>query len=584
MNWRAILSRRVLIAIGAVLPVVGMYFIFDLHLSSVGRELFTSWLQSQAVEIQEGNLLTSISKNQRVLLSSHFVKGIVLVDESVFDGMRLIEIGDRFEPVVGMAPTTDAVNVVNAGFLHKQVQLRPSSRPDTLLVFDIESHFLKTFFYSSSVAVILFIGILLGSIRFVESREFRRREEYLKNALKDFITREEPSAFIEKEVPTLVRWWKEQKAHLEHSRQQEIRNQSMYALAELGARIAHDIRSPLNTIDSITDTVEGLAPKTKSLLERAIKRIRDIANEVGDCNRSLSNLAIPQSATAVFESRPETVLLFPIIEEVVLEKQVQYGGRGFTIEDTYSLESRFASASIDVLELKRTVSNLIDNAVESLDGKGRVQIFLRADHEIIQVLVEDNGRGIPSNIIDRVGERGFTKGKQNGSGLGVFYARQAVASWSGSLSIRSSAAGTTVEISLPRAQTPWIKTDLVLGGRSTLIGLDDDPTIHAVVQARLSEIDLPYEFDTEHFFEPDEFYNWHRGIRNPDRDFILLSDQNMQKDGPCGLDVIENLKISEHSVLVTSAFNDRDVIERCKSLGVSLLPKPLLPYVPIRFG
>jgi hypothetical protein len=40
-----------------------------------------SWLQSEAVEIQEGNLLTAVAKNHRVLLSSRFITGVSLVED-----------------------------------------------------------------------------------------------------------------------------------------------------------------------------------------------------------------------------------------------------------------------------------------------------------------------------------------------------------------------------------------------------------------------------------------------------------------------------------------------------------------------
>lgn len=57
-----------LFTIAVLTLTTDLFFIFDSYLNSVGKEIAGSWLQSEAVTIQEGNLLSSISKNQRVLL------------------------------------------------------------------------------------------------------------------------------------------------------------------------------------------------------------------------------------------------------------------------------------------------------------------------------------------------------------------------------------------------------------------------------------------------------------------------------------------------------------------------------------
>lgn len=55
---------------------------------------------------------------------------------------------------------------------------------------------------------------------------------------------------------------------------------------------------------------------------------------------------------------------------------------------------------------------------------------------------------------------------------------------------------------------------------------------------------------------------------------FLTEDKN-------GLDVIEELKIHQHSVLVTSAFEDQELRARCSTLGIKIIPKPYVPYIQI---
>ena len=74
------LNGASLFIVAAVLSVVGVYFIFDFYMDSLSRELMSNWVQSEAVNIEEGNLLTSITKSQRTLLASQFVKRVTLFD------------------------------------------------------------------------------------------------------------------------------------------------------------------------------------------------------------------------------------------------------------------------------------------------------------------------------------------------------------------------------------------------------------------------------------------------------------------------------------------------------------------------
>lgn len=75
--------------------------------------------------------------------------------------------------------------------------------------------------------------------------------------------------------------------------------------------------------------------------------------------------------------------------------------------------------------IEQILINIIKNAVEALDGVSKPEIFIEAmqqgDNQIIQV--EDNGKGIPYNLLDFVFMPFFTT-KEKGSGIGLSLARQ----------------------------------------------------------------------------------------------------------------------------------------------------------------
>jgi signal transduction histidine kinase len=108
--------------------------------------------------------------------------------------------------------------------------------------------------------------------------------------------------------------------------------------------------------------------------------------------------------------------------------------------------------SVITEEWLRVLSNLMDNAIESLPktgGRVRVQLALILP-SLISVAVMDTGSGIPKEILPKLFARGATFGKTQGTGLGLFHAKSQIESWGGKLEIAStSEIGTSIRITLP---------------------------------------------------------------------------------------------------------------------------------------
>lgn len=102
-------------------------------------------------------------------------------------------------------------------------------------------------------------------------------------------------------------------------------------------------------------------------------------------------------------------------------------------------------------ELNQVWTNLIDNALDAMDGKGRLSV--RTSREDDQILVEigDDGPGIPADIQGRVFEPFFTtKGVGKGTGLGLDTAyRIVVTRHGGDLRVQSEPGATTFQVRLP---------------------------------------------------------------------------------------------------------------------------------------
>ena len=103
-------------------------------------------------------------------------------------------------------------------------------------------------------------------------------------------------------------------------------------------------------------------------------------------------------------------------------------------------------------ELNQVWTNLIDNAVDAMQGKGELRI--RTAHELDRLLVEigDNGPGIPPEIQNHIFEPFFTtKGAGNGTGLGLETVHRIVQAHGGEVVVQSVPGDTRFQIRLPLA-------------------------------------------------------------------------------------------------------------------------------------
>lgn len=249
------------------------------------------------------------------------------------------------------------------------------------------------------------------------------------------------------------------------------------ALFMLSAQVAHDIRSPLAALDSITKEVEQLPGETRLVVQSAIGRIREIADDLIDRNRQRK----AEGGTAPDAPAPAPQLLTAMIEPLISEKRLQFRSQaGIGIEARLGPETDGLYANIQPAEFKRLLSNLVNNAVEALGDKGTVIVSLTPENDVIKIGIQDNGKGIPPEILKKLGQRGETHGKTGGSGLGLYYARTTVESWGGNLAIESAEGkGSVVTLTLPKTprQAASAPTQPQAGGEKMAVLIDDDALV-----------------------------------------------------------------------------------------------------------
>ena len=201
----------------------------------------------------------------------------------------------------------------------------------------------------------------------------------------------------------------------------------------IAKQVAHDIRSPLSAITMAVSLPDLNREEARDLLKSAGQRINLIAQEM--LNKSKRTLA---SEKFIFTEKIDVIAL---IETLLTEKRVEYREiKDLIIE--FKKGSDSIVANVNYIELQRVLSNLINNSIEAKQPTFPLKVIISAevhDSKII-LLVSDNGKGIPSHVLKRIGKEKLTYQKdtmKSGSGLGTFHARTSIEKMGGNIIFKS---------------------------------------------------------------------------------------------------------------------------------------------------
>lgn len=350
-------------------------------------------------------------------------------------------------------------------------------------------------------------------------------------------------------------------------------------LAEIAAQVAHDIRSPLSALEVSVDAIRLLPSDYQRLLLAAIGRIKDIANELLDTRRSFLN-----DSGAVLQGLASEEIVFTSIDEIVTEKRAQYRDLlNISIDVEYDMDAYSLFSRMDRNSLKRIVSNLINNSVEAMGGIGLVLVRLEKQGEFARLSVTDNGPGISSAHVGALGNKSATFGKGDGSGLGLYHARNTIESLGGSIQIGSELGqGTTVEMQIPLCECPrWFISEIEVEAGTTVVVFDDDRTICRVWEQKFSPLMKDNRVTVLHFVDQEGFLVWWTALR-PQK-VLFLVDYDLSEDKKGGFP-LENVELARSTILVTNYHDELTVREKCLEMGIKLMPKSMVWMVPVKLG
>ncbi|MCK6447758.1 MAG: PAS domain S-box protein [Planctomycetes bacterium] len=200
------------------------------------------------------------------------------------------------------------------------------------------------------------------------------------------------------------------------------RTRMLAMIGELAAKIAHAIKNPLAGIHaSVQVLASELAPDDPR--REVFAEIGDEIHRLDDTVLDLLHFARPLPPHV----QPNDLRTF--VQDLVEPLRRRFGGRGVLFE--VAIEEGLVVA-LDARMLAEAFDNLLINAVQALDGPGKVRVEARTLGRIVEVDVSDTGPGIPAADVERIFEP-FVTQKSRGTGLGLPIARKNVELHGGSL-------------------------------------------------------------------------------------------------------------------------------------------------------
>lgn len=230
---------------------------------------------------------------------------------------------------------------------------------------------------------------------------------------------------------------------------ERLRSGALAALGRMATQVAHELKNPL----------AGLRLYARHLEQRLDRAgDADSADLARKITSTIDHLAAIVSEITAFGRPPDLhrspVDLAPLLEECVALALARHPAS--TVEVVRALDPHCPPAMVDARELRKVFLNLALNAVEALEGAGRLTIGTRHDVATgtVTVVIEDTGIGMNEETTSRMFDLFFTT-KAQGTGLGMAIVRSVVDRHGGKLDIQSAPGrGTRVRIVLPLSPGP----------------------------------------------------------------------------------------------------------------------------------
>jgi signal transduction histidine kinase len=244
----------------------------------------------------------------------------------------------------------------------------------------------------------------------------------------------------------------------------------MASLGELTAGIAHEIQNPLNFVNNFSEINSELVQEMKdALAEGNTQLATKIASDISANDEKINVHGKRADAivknmlqhSRISNGKKELTDINTLVYEYL---RLSYHGlrakdKSFNAKFRTHFDDNIGKIDIVPQDIGRVLLNLLNNAFYSVNEKQKqgvegyeamVTIETKKTDDMVLISVEDNGNGIPANVLDKIFQPFFTtKPTGQGTGLGLSLAYDILKANGGELKVTSGGEGAEFTVLLP---------------------------------------------------------------------------------------------------------------------------------------
>lgn len=204
------------------------------------------------------------------------------------------------------------------------------------------------------------------------------------------------------------------KSQVKQLQQQIDQSEKLAVIGQLAAGVAHEIGNPLASISSLVQLMqrknedEQLSEQLKTIKEN-IDRISKIVRELVDFSRPPGEDKVLLAITDVLKTAVGIV---------------KYDKRVKNVEFVTDMDSELPLINIVPDQLLQVFVNVLINALDAIEGEGKIEVKTYLENSFICIDIKDNGCGMTQEVINKIFDPFYTTksvGKGTGLGLSVSY-------------------------------------------------------------------------------------------------------------------------------------------------------------------
>jgi len=302
-------------------------------------------------------------------------------------------------------------------------------------------------FISTILNVYVFLFLIAGAIALAIANSITRPLSVIADKLKAFKlgSSNEPLNYEDNdEIGQLINEYNNLIVQVQDSADIIAKTERDMAWREMAKQVAHEIKNPLTPMKL---SIQYLDKMVKTNPDRAKDITEKVANTLVNQIDALSNIANEFSNYATMpKANNEKIILNEIVEAVhdLFRKRDD-------MEITMSEPIADLFVFVDRNQLLRILNNLVKNAIQAIpdERRGKIDIALQKKGHTAIITVQDNGKGIPDYMKQKVFTPNFTT-KNSGTGLGLAISANMIDSMNGRIYFETEVeVGTTFFVEIP---------------------------------------------------------------------------------------------------------------------------------------